>query len=327
MSKCFALLVLLISVVAATSALAGTFKRVTRPECQYSLEGNISADDVKAIKAAIHLTNRGFGPTVCLNSPTGGSWTAAIEIAKFFRRGVGTYIGDGAECFSACAIIFMAGIVDENPEEPDGKLLKRTLHVHGNLGFHAPFVQGEGRTAEDAATSYRSAVKSISALIELGAIEPSLLVEMNKYGPDKYFNIDTVDKVGRWRIALAGYHKPSAINRSMSNIACKNVTGWDDGANPSVIKKPIQFPCTDRCTIVQPYRDAHRNLTGERHFHVISNYGGSTCVVTITTKGTLSASYSFTDSNGKLPEAPNGELYGWEYSLPDTPLRKLSAGD
>ena len=66
---------------------------------------------------------------------------------------------NGAECYSACGLIFLAGRVDDRGGE---SYPSRYLHIGARLGFHAPYIeatklervppqlnQGDSRGAED----------------------------------------------------------------------------------------------------------------------------------------------------------------------------------
>lgn len=72
-----------------------------------------------------------------LDSP-GGNFQAGIDIARIFdRNGVSTIVPEGAECLSACAVIFMAGTHMSMGGE-GGEIRDRTVHLPARLGFHRP---------------------------------------------------------------------------------------------------------------------------------------------------------------------------------------------
>jgi len=106
--------------------------------CAFKLEGPISAGDADRLSSAISQSH--VDPydertgSLCLKS-NGGSYAEALKIADLiFERGLSTVVEFGSECYSACAIIFMAGVTSER-ESP-----MRKLSAGGVLGFHAPYL-------------------------------------------------------------------------------------------------------------------------------------------------------------------------------------------
>lgn len=76
---------------------------------------------------------------LCLNSP-GGDYAQAMRLIDIIKDSIGivTYIPSGAECISACSLVFLSG----NTWVGQGATKQynaRILHVGGALGFHAPF--------------------------------------------------------------------------------------------------------------------------------------------------------------------------------------------
>jgi len=82
--------------------------------------------------------------TICLKSP-GGSYNEALKVSELiYKSGISTLIEDGFACFSACAIIFMAGVL------PDRQIPHRKLSAGGVLGFHAPYLSAtEGKYSKE----------------------------------------------------------------------------------------------------------------------------------------------------------------------------------
>ena len=76
---------------------------------------------------------------LCLDSP-GGKWIEGRQIALFVHKyGIATRVLAGTECYSSCALVFMAG--RSLGGEVDGP--RRILHVQGRLGSHAPEYEAE----------------------------------------------------------------------------------------------------------------------------------------------------------------------------------------
>src|SRR5436853_5617165 len=106
--------------------------------CAFSLDGPIVNGDSNKLRNAISRSRidrydeRTF--SICLKS-NGGSYAEGLKVAELvFSRGLSTVIEYGSECYSACAIIFMAGVMPEQI----GPM--RKLSVGGVLGFHAPYL-------------------------------------------------------------------------------------------------------------------------------------------------------------------------------------------
>ncbi|MDP2063156.1 MAG: hypothetical protein Q8Q63_01565 [Phaeovulum sp.] len=116
--------------------------------------------------------------TVCLAGP-GGSYLAGIEIARLIQGRFATRVETGGECYSACAIAFMAGS-SEHPEDvlfdwnPEDNLPgweagpKRTLSPTSRLGFHAPYINFSGRELIPASEA-ESGMRDLLALTRLSA--------------------------------------------------------------------------------------------------------------------------------------------------------------
>jgi ATP-dependent protease ClpP protease subunit len=185
----------------------------------------------RRVLAAIHL-----------DSP-GGTYTEALKIvdAIYPLDPIGTVVNEGASCYSACALIFMAGHTGGGSA---GIFANRRLHHRARLGFHAPYLKGvqgqfSGSAIED---SYRMAVASLRELMAKKVISASLLTEMLGKGPNEAFVIDTVDKAGRWDIQVVGYPK-FPITRKMFCTACENHSFW------TADQSSISSRCGERGTI------------------------------------------------------------------------------
>jgi hypothetical protein len=135
-----------------------------KQHCSFTLQGPISDGDFAALREAFNrrspidpLDQRAGG--LCLNSP-GGSYDEALKISELlYERGIATVVEDGAECYSACAIIFMAGTA------PHHLLPLRRLSAGGILGFHAPYIsmpdgQYSNQQVEEISQGMRRAVRS-----------------------------------------------------------------------------------------------------------------------------------------------------------------------
>lgn len=70
-----------------------------------SIDGPITEETAKKLAEAGRAPLRG----VAFNSP-GGDFFAALKLANFIKaRGLATFVGFGATCYSACVVAFQAG--------------------------------------------------------------------------------------------------------------------------------------------------------------------------------------------------------------------------
>lgn len=97
--------------------------------------GDLSAGDEKRfIDVAINSGNA----IVVFQSP-GGNLLAGIEIGKAIRlKGFATFVPDEVQCSSACALAWLGGRV-------------RYMSNTARIGFHAAYVEADGRPAVSSA--------------------------------------------------------------------------------------------------------------------------------------------------------------------------------
>ena len=202
--------------------------------CALSLEGPVSKGDADQLSAAISQSH--INPddertgSVCLKS-NGGSYAEGMRIAELvFRHGLSTVIEYGSECYSACAIIFMAGVM------PDQIGPMRKLSVGGILGFHAPYLtmpdeKYSKQQVEDVAQGMRAA---ILALVRLSSkrtqlhggefLKKSLISKILEKGPADVFFVKSVSEAARWDIliydAAEHFTKPNTID--IAKNVCNN---------------------------------------------------------------------------------------------------------
>jgi hypothetical protein len=218
--------------------------------CNLRLEGPIvPGDKDRLITAHRRLSNA--NPILCLDSP-GGDYEEGLRIAEFILdkddKGTDmvTSIESGAQCYSACAFIFLAGKFTGKGYFAPG----RTLHAGGTLGFHAPFVDlsklpNQPYSSGDIAAAYRLAMNGIAKAMgifgarqylyydEIGKktepwVSPSLFAEILSRGPSELFLIDTIGKAGHWNIHLADLRDHSIVATEDLGIACDNIAAWND---------------------------------------------------------------------------------------------------
>ncbi len=211
--------------------------------CLYTLSGQIApgdADKLRALPIDRPVTwpdiEDGRWAAICLDSP-GGSLPAGLELASYvLERGLGTVVDDGAECLSACALVFMFGTAYQLESNA---LIHRRLHVGGRLGFHQPDLtldRSRAYSVDDVAAAFDLAITATLEFLALAArprpdtprpfVDADLLEAMLQHKGQDFFEIDTVNKAGRWGIDLIGWQEPEFTEEGFFN-ACQNMTSWN----------------------------------------------------------------------------------------------------
>ena len=121
-----------------------------------ALELKTFEDEVKATR---HQGTKGR-PALCLSSP-GGDLLEALRIAEVFK-GWMMVVEDGADCISACSIVFMSAKPRDGLFRFEERNPGRFLHYSGRLGFHAPVLnfppsRAQGLTPEQVAQEAQKA--------------------------------------------------------------------------------------------------------------------------------------------------------------------------
>ncbi len=216
--------------------------------CQLKLEGPIQAGDSDKLSAALDAVPSEGGTanvSLCLNS-LGGNYDEALKLITLVlkRTNVATVVDRGAQCFSACAFLFMAGNAQKSE---DGELgPDRTLDVRGTLGFHAPYLKAGAGTdvAEATIENFRRGVNAIAQLLEIDRRElfpRGLLAKALQVGPNYLLYVDTVEKAGVWSIKLKGFKPPAALSARMLDQACRNKDLWTNFSH-TVLGRPADDP-------------------------------------------------------------------------------------
>jgi hypothetical protein len=221
--------------LACTPLQAATIELGDGKPCGIKLSGEIVEGDAERLKGAIEKHDRGYSVSalLCLDSP-GGSFAEGLAMVKTIVEAghIASYIDDGAQCYSACALVFLAGSVGEGGYEspPD-----RTMHVRAKLGLHAPFGAEGVASSEQAAKAYYDAgLGAVNALMDTlpqDLLPDSLRRQMMQHmgGESDIFEIDTLDQAGRWKIKLAGYQPPQTLTAQMAQQGCHNKDSWESG--------------------------------------------------------------------------------------------------
>ncbi len=291
--------------------------------CNLLLEGPIERGDLDNLKQAIgHQRTSNFDkvPRLCLHSP-GGSYGEGLDIATYLmKESIGTAVPRDAECYSACAVVFMGGTYPWKGE------LNRFLHVQGVLGFHAPYIpdrNDRSKTLVDEAKvrlAFSDGIRAMSAFMQLGVgnpvkrITPELMQEMMAQGPEEFFFVDTIGKAIRFRIHLTGIAQiPALDDRGVCN-ACTNMNyGAHERYGPG--------GDSELCKGLSP-AVRKRYATGIRLITEVAPRGGN-CSVDIVSKNQKVSRWSFV--NDDRNEFGDGlELAFWFLHAPSTPLASLA---
>lgn len=204
--------------------------------------GEILPGDLEKLVDAMSIIDgfeEGFwdgGTVLSLDSP-GGSYLEGIEIGRMIReKGIGTRVPANAECFSACAIIFMHGTTKADGDE----WLNRRLHPKGQLGFHAPYlvlpddvVPSRGMVE----ASYSAAMMSIAALVESAGhiFSEELLMKMLMTPADDMLMVETVADLLLWDITLDGGPRPlTSLTYAQMVMACETFDELEQDIRPSI---------------------------------------------------------------------------------------------
>ncbi len=241
-------LALLFPVLPAHSAEIGPG---TSPGCQLKLEGPIEAGDSEKLSAALDAlgSTGGFDSrnvSMCLNS-LGGNYDEALKLITTVLKhtNVATVVDRGAECYSACAFLFLAGNAQRSE---DGELAPdRTLDVRATLGFHAPYLGRQTRTLpKRQLKTFAAALSAIAKLLEIDRRElfpRGLLAKALQIGSNELLYVDTIEKAGVWTIKLKGFKPPTALTARMLDQACRNKDMWTNFSH-TVLGRPADDPET-----------------------------------------------------------------------------------
>ena len=228
--------------------LAAEVNAPKTPRCTFNLKGDIVSGDADRLKKVMDpVVEEFFGDRmwICLNSENGGDFQEAIKIIDYMlenggTKGLGTVVEAGKKCNSACALIFLAGRLHHG----DGYFTtQRLLHPKSRLGFHAPFSASDAGSDKKQliAASFKNGVKAVQSLLKYDKdlFPKSLLTTMLSKEPGEYFEISTIDDLGRWDIGLYDYREPKVNSERQLYEVCLNVDSWKNGESSD--RPPNEF--------------------------------------------------------------------------------------
>jgi hypothetical protein len=294
---------------------------------------------------------------LCLDS-MGGDVSEALSLASFIRQldrpSIITAVSDGSNCWSACALVFMAG----KEQGKIGEFPARFLYPRGTLRFHSTFFNNF--SASDISMFFKDDPnKGLKKIYETGVqdvqrivstfsdttvnadfiakpfVSPSLFLEMFAQDPGEWVCIDTIDKMGRWDIQLGPHDIAKEPSKRKFSNACWNVYWWSRDQTADGRGAPTPDP---KVTMPPPSRKlGGRNKENSDYFDerfvvdVDFTINNSRCVVEVAyedekKKANISnMRVYFVDKSGALVSnvswANSSALFD-----PDTPIADLSKG-
>lgn len=202
-----------------------------------SLSGMISDGDTAEIerrtKEALELYDYPDSDRIVVLNSEGGSYREGLRLHDFIRKNkFRTYVGEGDQCLSACAIAFLGGA---NMNEGWAINPDRIVHPSADLGFHAPSLDVRGEAMVPASmlsVSYGNALESIAALIsriETSNIPRSLVETIISTPPNSMYLLRTLDDAARWDISVASHLEIREPNANEIARLCMNYPSWSEG--------------------------------------------------------------------------------------------------
>jgi hypothetical protein len=234
------LLLLVLPLVAYSHARAAEIRETSSQLCAFALEGAIVAGDYDRLSGLITRsrldTLNERTTSLCLKS-AGGSYVEGLKIAELiYSHGLSTVVANGSECFSACAMVFMAGVhAGDSQSSPTRHISPyRKLSSGAILGFHAPYLSlpDDKYSREQVESATQSMRKAILGLVEFASketmggdfIKKSLIAGILGKGPQEVLFVKTIGEAARWDIDIydAEEQFPKASNIDTIQNICKN---------------------------------------------------------------------------------------------------------
>lgn len=212
---------------------SSTFALSRTSECKIDMSDAIESGDSNKFLKFLSENQIESGPfTLCIQGPGGSYSELAPLIDKFFELNVSTYLRPNTVCYSACALLFMAGSYSESSGETI-RLPSRRMDVTAKLGFHAPYLDAKDLAVPPDKINivYSLGVQAVASLLkrnEDGIFPTTLIVELLSKGPNEVILVDNIQKAGRWKISLSGYKMPPSIDLSYILQSCYAVSNWVD---------------------------------------------------------------------------------------------------
>ncbi|KAB2655222.1 hypothetical protein F9K94_21965 [Brucella tritici] len=227
----------------APFATAADIRPIESNKCRYLLSGLIEKGDAEKIEAIVAKNGDGVdaGNSICLNSP-GGNYLAGKQLYDaFMADGFATYVRNGDECHSACAIAFLGG-----SQWGDFRHPSRTMEPGAVVGFHAPYVKldsGKKYDANYVSALTRAAFGIVSALIkdqESLKISRRFLTDYILFDSEETKPIQTVEDAAHAGISIDTKPKKIPLSPEAITHACETLFGvyGNNFINPDTATSP-----------------------------------------------------------------------------------------
>lgn len=218
-----------------SSAMEVSFVEENVFNCGVEITGVIQNGDLAILKPALEKLKEKYPgdlfegnldnwnhKRICLDSPC-GSLSEALRIVEFLREGWATAVPAGAECESACAVVFLGGSREDIGAIPD-----RILHPLGKLGFHAPSlnIPEGGYSARDVKAAYNVEIQAIGRLLDIADqidVPIRLIVAMLETPPEGMLYIDTVGEAAAWNIPVGPTIVLDRLTEQSALHVCENL--------------------------------------------------------------------------------------------------------
>lgn len=237
---CWAILVgLLVTQQSLAADISHTMQREKNSEFTRVLikvDGIIQKGDAEKIRSIMETPSQtiladDLDAVASFNS-LGGSLSEAIRLIDMFREfGVSTYVGEGANCLSACAVAFMGGVNVVYQE----RFIDRVLHPKARLGFHAPSLAIDPSLSvkgSQVSKAFDVALKSMAELVfrkDRLNIPDNLISTMLETNPSDMYILTKVAEVNAWDIDLDISSENWVPNTKDIIQLCGHYKGWQSG--------------------------------------------------------------------------------------------------
>ncbi len=164
-----------------------------------------------------------FSCRLSLDSP-GGNYGTALKIIEQMESYTPTIVQSGRRCLSACALIFMAGMGNE-----DAAYANRVMEPGATIGFHRPYLdlgEDDGRrySSREIERAFSGSIDVINRLIKRSNTRfwngdssaqsyyfpPILLTKMLEKRKDEFFELETVGD-----LLISGVFLKSSIEQAL----------------------------------------------------------------------------------------------------------------
>ena len=238
----------------SATAQAANIQPSTHTSCAISLSGEITENDGSEFLSVVESLGMTYAEgdfeannpetsALCLNS-SGGHFFAGQFIAHIVHKnGIPTRVLNDDECYSACAMIFMAG--RSLGAEWDTPF--RALEPKARVGFHAPYANFDENFELSGAqlnsiVAFQNAM--VSEIVRSGtyksifshrpAFSPMLLAEMLAADRDELVLIETIGDVERWGVTLENHVTVKEFDKRAIANACENFQSWQLDTEPKL---------------------------------------------------------------------------------------------